>query len=169
MKILTVKASRVLSEKRLRQYYVVILASVFCFSCSGATPAVETAATTSTSTSSTSSTTTTINLGRDCNSSFGAEFAEQVNTFRDTATGSSESASLEQMRWISNFRSYIRQLDLPTIVAEQSALVRAAEGWYDGINLYLQSGRTDLTVNERQLAFRDALEDFVYAFTRACG
>lgn len=68
-----------------------------------------------------------------------------------------------------DFRMFIRRLDIPEVEAEQQALLTALEEYVVAMNKYLESGGSDLTLNEYAIPLRDSLEDFLFALVAKCG
>ncbi len=69
---------------------------------------------------------------------------------------------------IRTYRSYIRELDLPTLKAQQSAIVDAAEQMVNGLFQFESSGFTDFTVNNYLIPFTDAHNDFDDVYGEFC-
>lgn len=64
---------------------------------------------------------------------------------------------------------FIRRLDIPEVEAEQQAPLTALEEYVVAMNKYLESGGSDLTLNEYAIPLGDSLEDFLFALVAECG
>ena len=158
-----------------------LLATIVLVSCSS-TQVVST--TTSSSTSTTTSTTTppttvaAIDYGSDCETVTYDEIV-RLATVIEIAQGKLEvdrnksrskmvTAHYAVMDSYRNLRSYIRKLDIPLLSREQRNWVDAIQDYVDGLNRYLESDGSDLSVNNYLIPLNDAMTDFVDAFWEYC-
>ena len=108
---------------------------------------------------------TTSDLGRSCNKvEYDRNF--QLLKVSTNALGAYdyELAASELMK----FRSSLRELDLPSMKSEQSALVDVTANYISALKKYVTSGKKDLSVYDQQIPFTDALQDFLVPFDTLC-
>ena len=67
-----------------------------------------------------------------------------------------------------DFRSFIRNLDIPFASAQQRKFVDAIQDYVDALNRYLESDGKDLSVNDYLIPLSDAESDFNNAFLGTC-
>ncbi len=132
----------------------------------------ETSTTTSTTTIPPTTTTTTIYLGADCHPSIETEWIELrkvLSEARIHASGvpTTKEYNAEVGAW-RNLRTFIRSLDIPTLTVEQNAYVDAIQDYLVAYNQYIDSGKTDLSVNNYRIPMSDAANDFVDAWNEVC-
>jgi len=132
----------------------------------------ETSTTTSTTTIPPTTTTTTIYLGDDCHSSIETEWTELrgvASEARSQASGvpTTKEYNAEVRAW-RNLRAFIRSLDIPTLTVEQNTYVDAIEDYLVAYNQYIDSRKTDLSVNNYWIPMSDAEDDFVDVWNEVC-
>ena len=107
----------------------------------------------------------------DCNETTVDRLSQEVE--RVVATRVSQfPTSVEMLTSIQayqDFRMFIRRLDIPEVEAEQQAVLTALEEYIVAMNKYLESGGSDLTLNEYAIPLGDSLEDFLFALVAECG
>ena len=69
---------------------------------------------------------------------------------------------------LKNYRSFVRNLDLPTLQVEQTAIVDETEKYINTLNKYVSSNFMDLSVNDQMIPFSDAQTDFDGVFSETC-
>lgn len=128
-----------------------------------------------TTTTSSTSTTVAINYGKDCNKAVSlkleelAEAVREASNQRSGANGTSTSKELrKRMETWREYRSYLRTLDLPTMESEKIAFVNVIEDYLNALNRYMESDKTDLTVNDYLIPLGDANDDFYALFEAQC-
>jgi hypothetical protein len=123
---------------------------------------------------STSSNSASVEYGEGCNKK---DFETSRRLFKvyTTLKGAipeSKAPSREQVSEISvalkDYRSFIRSLDLPTLLSEQNAVVDETERYVNALNRYVSSNFADLSVNDQMIPFTDAQTDFDQAFIQYC-
>ena len=118
-------------------------------------------------------TVTTINYGTDCKVSSVRELnrlidvQEQISSNRGsvptTEEWNDETAAMEAVR------SYVRALDIPLLSDYQFKYVNAIYDFLVAYNAYIESGKTDLTLNDYAIPYNDSEYDFQKAFREMCG
>jgi len=154
-----------------------ILAMFTLTSCGYKITKVEQTTTTTTTTTTTLVvvTTTTVNYGKDCNSTVLSKLEELVTAVseasekRSGGNGTSTNQELgNRMKTWRKYRSYLRSLDLPTMEFEKTVYVDSIEDYVSALNRYMESGKTDLSVNDYKIPLQDAQDDFYALFDTQC-
>ena len=124
----------------------------------------------------TTETSTTISLGSGCNPEDHdriLELVEDYNEARDTIQVSSKSAYLKDIGELRaaliTYRSYVRILDLPTLVEQQQLLADEIEIYLSALNRYISTEGKDTSYNDALIPMTDALYDFNVSYTELCG
>jgi hypothetical protein len=117
-------------------------------------------------------TTTTIYLGDDCNSDNDKKMDELGKVVGDAMQASDsvpthKQWSAEVNAW-EDYRSFVRSLDIPTLTVEQNAYVNAIKDYLVAYNRYMESRKTDLSVNNYRASLWDADDDFTIAWNEVC-
>ena len=73
-----------------------------------------------------------------------------------------------QIGAITEFRSYVRALDIPLLSTEQRNYVDAIRDFVDAKNRYMESESEDLSVNDYIIPLDDAATDFNNAMWDIC-
>jgi len=132
--------------------------------------------TTTTTTSTTipqTTTTTTLDFGHDCHLGINKEMTELATAIRDAqdvrkgSVPTTKQWQKETKAW-RDFRSFIRLLDIPLLTVEQAAYVNAIEDYLIAFNRYMESNKTDLTLNNYLTSLSDAHQDFSKAWSDLC-
>ena len=149
-----------------------LLVGVAMSSCGYEISIQSTDTTTSTTTIPPTTTTTTIYLGADCHPSIETEMIELwevVSEAQSQASGvpTTKEYNPEVRAW-RNLRTFIRSLDIPTLTVEQNAYVNAIKDYLIAYNQYIDSGKTDLSVNNYRIPMSDAEDDFVDVWNEVC-
>jgi hypothetical protein len=118
-------------------------------------------------------TTSTINIGADCNEAVRIVVGNLIDAYMkiDERIGGDFPSTAEHREWTKAFvdlRQYVRGLDLPLLLTEQNNYVNAIEEYYSAYNTYIESGGTDLSVNDFMFPFNDAENDFVTRLKEIC-
>jgi len=129
-------------------------------SCSGMSTSVET--------NKSGSTTTPLGQGSDCTPYTYWLYMGYGVRLLDTA-GDSVSQVMKQMSLLFEVRVFLRSLDLGVVDQEKRTLLSAMQDYHDALNRYVESDRTDLSVNSVRFAYADAHVDFRDALKRECG
>jgi|688.fasta_scaffold377042_1 hypothetical protein len=123
---------------------------------------------------STSSKSASVEYGNGCNKT-AVQASTKLFTVYTTLTNDipeSKAPSRDQVSEISlalrEYRSFIRSLDLPTLLPEQNAIVEETEKYVIALNKYMSSDFTDLSVNDQLIPFTDAHTDFNQKFSQYC-
>ena len=130
--------------------------------------------TTSTTTIPPTTTTTTIYLGADCHPSIETEMTELEKVISEARSLRKSGEVPTYKHWSAetnawrDYRSFIRSLDIPTLTVEQNALVDAIEDYLVAYNRYMDSRKTDLSVNNYRIPMSDAGNDFIDAWNEVC-
>ena len=150
-----------------------LLVGVAMSSCGYEISIQSTDTTTSTTTIPPTTTTTTIYLGDDCNSDNDKKMDELGKVISDTRQARSGSVptykqwSAEDNAW-KDYRSFVRSLDIPTLTVEQNAYVNAIKDYLIAYNRYIESRKTDLSVNNYRTSLSDTADDFIDAWNEVC-
>jgi len=120
-------------------------------------------------------TVTTINYGTDCNRTVSTEIVRLTTLVKEARSDSNgglnvptRSQYLAIVSSFENLRSYIRSLDIPIVATQQVVYVNVIDQYLDAFNIYWQSGKQDLSVNNYKRDLSDAATDFGNAFTTLC-
>lgn len=155
---------------KLYRYLAFILAMFTLTSCGYTITKVQ-----PTTTTSSTSTTVAINYGKDCNKTVSSkldELATAVTEASEKRSGRNSTSTDKElgnrMQTWREFRSYLRSLDLPTMEFEKTVYVDIIEDYVKAINRYMESGKTDLSVNDYITPLQDAGDDFYTLFEAQC-
>ena len=120
-------------------------------------------------------TVTTINYGTDCNRTVSNEIARLGNELSEAWSKATQGGGVptrsQYLAIVSSFedlRSYIRSLDIPLVATQQVVYVNVIDQYLDAFNIYWQSGKQDLSVNNYKRDLSDAGTDFGNAFITLC-
>jgi hypothetical protein len=123
----------------------------------------------------TSSKSASVEYGDGCNKTAvqtSTKLFTVYSTLTDALSGTSKAPSREQVSEISlalrEYRSFVRSLDLPTLLPEQNSIVEETEKYVNALNSYVSSDFTDLSVNDQLIPFTDAHTDFNQKFSQYC-
>jgi hypothetical protein len=154
---------------KLQRYLAFILAMFTFTSCGYTITKVEPTTTSSTTT------TVAIKYGESCNGTVSSKLDELATAVTEASEkrsgGNNTSTSKElinRMQTWREFRSYLRSLDLPTMEFEKTVYVDIIEDYVSAINRYMESGKTDLSVNDYITPLQDAGDDFYTLFETQC-
>jgi hypothetical protein len=118
---------------------------------------------------------TTINYGTDCNRTVSTEIVRLTNLVKETRSYTNSdlyvptrSQYVAIVSSLEDLRSYIRSLNIPLVLTEQTIYVNVIDQYLDALNLYWESGKRDLSVNNYKRDLLDAGTDFGNAFTTLC-
>lgn len=150
-----------------------ILLTLFLTSC-GYSIAVQKSNTTTTTTTTTvlPTTTTTIDFGSDCHSQNDTKLDELAQAIEEAAENRDSVPTYKQWTAEANawrkYRLFIRSLDIPTLIVEQNAYVDAIQDYLVAYNRYMESRKTDLSVNNYRDIVLDTGQDFIEAWNSVC-
>ena len=149
-----------------------LLVGVAMSSCGYEISIQSTEASTTTSTTTIPPTTTTIYLGDDCNSDNDKKMGELGKVVSDAMQASGSVPTYKQWSaevnaW-EDYRSFVRSLDIPTLTVEQNAYVNAIKDYLIAYNRYMESRKTDLSVNNYRRSLWDTEDDFIDAWNEVC-
>ena len=117
-------------------------------------------------------TTTTIYLGDDCNSDNDKKMDELGKVVGDAMQARDSAPTYKQWTAEGNawndYRSFVRSLDIPTLTVEQNAYVNAIKDYLIAYNRYMESRKTDLSVNNYRASLWDTQDDFIDAWNEVC-
>ena len=160
----------------MKRVKLILLATIVLASCSS-TQSVPTTTTPPTTNPTPPTTVAPIDYGSDCTDEKLTESARLLartknaqDDFDDNSNKSRSEmldASNAYMESYRNLRSFVRNLDIPLLIAEQRNLVDAIQDYVDAFNRFLESDGRDLSVNDYIIPLEDAIVDFNKAFRKA--
>ena len=119
--------------------------------------------------------TTIVEVGVDCNQEafdLSEKFYAGFTAIRDKSiwpNGSATQSDVNDMTMaILGWRTHIRSMDIPFMSLEQDNLVDVIQEYYKAFNDYVESGYSDLSVNDFEIPLKDAKVDFDKVFKAEC-
>lgn len=162
----------------MKRVKLILLATIVLASCSS-TQSVPTTTTPPTTNPTPPTTVAPIDYGSDCKlgvardryiTLWGGTAGSQARYDKDRNKSRSEmlEAHYALTDAYRDFRSFIRNLDIPFASAQQRKFVDAIQDYVDALNRYLESDGKDLSVNDYLIPLSDAESDFNNAFLGTC-